>query len=136
MFLISLLGEFIGGLIFRETDLSSLTWLSDRDSTNEICNNLIRDLFQITLIDITKKNIQFSFTRSNSDSQEWYEGMTRIPDYLTGTISSYDFNRNAYEGIKFGKMLGAHFRNNFENTFLYRFIVDDEHIRLQRMVIS
>ena len=55
MFLISLLGGYVGSLLCRETNLSSLTWLSDRDSKNEVCNNLIRDLFQITLIDITKE---------------------------------------------------------------------------------
>ncbi|NUO10406.1 MAG: hypothetical protein HUU08_17405 [Candidatus Brocadia sp.] len=32
MFLISLLGGYVGSLIGRETDLSSLTWFSDRDS--------------------------------------------------------------------------------------------------------
>lgn len=135
MFLISLLGGYVGSLIFREAHLTTLTWLSDRDSTNEICNNLIRDLFQITLIDVTKKNIQFNFTTANSDSEEWYDGLTRIPDYITGTIANYDFDKNLSRDFKFNKMLHLHFRNNIENTYLFRFIVDEERIRLRRQLI-
>lgn len=86
--------------------------MSDRDSTNEICNNLIRDLFQINLIDITKKNIDFSFTSSNSNSDEWYEDLVRIPDYLSGTIASFDFNRMTSTQDKFVKMLQLHFAFN------------------------
>lgn len=136
MFLISLLGGYVGSLICRETNLSSLIWFSDRDSTNEIGKNLIRDLFQISLIDITKKNINFAFTSSNSNSDEWYQEMTRIPDYLTGAISGFSFEENRAIDLKSTQMLGLHFRENTTNTFLYRFKVDDERIRLQRMLIT
>ena len=136
MFLISLLGGYVGSLICRETNLSSLIWFSDRDSTNEIGKNLIRDLFQISLIDITKKNINFAFTSSNSNSDEWYQEMTRIPDYLTGAISGFSFEDNRAIDQKSAQMLGLHFMENTTNTFLYRFRVDDERIRLQRMLIA
>ena len=136
MYLVALLGGYVGSLLCRETSLSSLVWMSDRDSTNEICHNLIRDLFQITLIDIAKKNIQFSFTTSNSSSDEWYEEMTRIPDYLTGAISSFDFEKNLIPKDKFSKMFELHFAYNIKNSFLYRFIADDERIRLQRWLIA
>ncbi len=136
MFLISLLGGYVGSLICRETDLTHLTWFSDRDSTNEIGKNAIRDLFQITLIDVTKKNINFSFTTSNSDSDEWYEEMTRIPDYLTGAVAGFDFKQNRAIDQKTAQMLGLHFNGNTKNTFVYRFKVDDDRIRLQRMLIN
>lgn len=135
MFLISLLGGFVGSLLCREADLRSLTWMSDRDSTTEICDNLIRDLFQITLIDITKRNIEFRFTTSKSGSEEWYEGMTRIPDYLTGAISGFDFTSNTVEVDKARKMLGLHFKGNIENTFLYRFKTTEDEFKLQRVLI-
>jgi hypothetical protein len=136
MFLISLLGGYVGSLLCRETNLSSLVWFADRDSTNEICHNLIRDLFQITLIDVTKKNIQFSFTTANSNSDEWYSEMTRIPDYLTGAVSSFDFNQNSVIDEKSAQMLGFHFRFNIRNTFLYKFKIGDEGMRIQRMLIT
>jgi len=136
MYLISLLGGYYSSFIHRETKLSSLVWFSDRDSTNEICNNLIRHLFQINLIDIIKKNIQFAFTRSNSESDEWYSELVRIPDYLTGTISSFDFyNKSGYDKETHHKMLKHHFSYNIVNTFLYRFKIDDEGLRIQRMLI-
>ena len=136
LYLISLLGGYFGSFICRETNLSSLTWFSDRDSTNEICHNLIRHLFQINLIDITKKNIQFAFTRSNSDSDEWYSELVRIPDYLTGTISNFDFsNKSGYSKATFYKMLKHHFSYNIVNTFLFRFKIDDEGLRIQRMLV-
>jgi len=136
MFLISLLGGYVGSLLCRETSLSSLVWFADRDSTNEICHNLIRDLFEITLIDITKKNIQFSFTTANSNSDEWYSEMTRIPDYLTGAVSSFDFNQNLVADEKSAQMLGFHFQFNIRNTFLYKFKFDDEGMRIQRMLVT
>lgn len=136
MFLVSLLGGYVGSLLCRETNLSSLVWMSDRDRTNEICNNLIRDLFQITLIDITKKNIQGGFTSSNSSSDKWYKEMNRIPDYLTGAIASFDFDTKSISHVKFSKMLQLHFSYNIVNTFLYRFKTDDERIRLQRWILT
>jgi hypothetical protein len=136
MFLISQLGGYVGSVIFRETDLSSLIWFSDRDSTNEIGNNLIRDLFQISLIDITKKNINFSFTTANSKSDEWYKEITRIPDYITGAVSGFNFGENRAIDQKTAQMLELHFSNNTKNTFLYKFKLDNERIRLQRMLIA
>ena len=136
MFLISLLGGYVASIISRETDLSSLVWFSDRDSTNEIGNNLIRDLFQITLIDRTKKNINFSFTASNSNSDEWYEEITRIPDYITGAVSGFNFNENRAIDQKTAQMLRLQFSKNSKNTFLYRFKLDKDRIRLQRMLIT
>lgn len=136
MFLISQLGGYVDSVISRETDLLSLIWFSDRDSTNEIGRNLIRDLFQISLIDVTKKNISFSFTSANSGSDEWYEEITRIPDYITGAVSGFNFDENRAIDQKTAQLLGLHFRGNINNTFLYRFKIDDERIRLQRTVIT
>ncbi len=135
MFMISMLGGYVGSLIWRETRLSFLIWFSDRDSTNEIGNNLIRDLFQISLIDITKANINFSFTTANSNSDEWYEDIIRIPDYLAGAISGFNFE-NYRANNKSAQMMGLHFRKNVKNSFLYRFKTDDERIRLQRIIIT
>jgi hypothetical protein len=86
-FLISLLGGYVGSILFRETALTNLCWLSDRDRTNELGNNFVRDLFQVTLIDIVKRNISFSFTTANSTSEEWYADLIRIPDFITGAIA-------------------------------------------------
>jgi hypothetical protein len=136
MFLVALLGGYVASIICRETDLSTLAWLSDRDSTNEIGNNFIRDLFQITLLDVIKKNIIFGFTTSNSGSEEWYKEITRIPDYLTGAAAGFDFNGRQPVDHKTTQMLGLHFSNNRKNTFLFRFNTDGERMRLQRMLIT
>lgn len=135
MYLISVLGGFVGSLLSRETSLQSLVWMSDRDSTNEICDNLIRDLFQITLIDITKKNIDFSFTSSNSNSDEWYEDLVRIPDYLCGAMASFDFKSMTSTQDKFTKMLQIHFAFNIENTFLYQFKSEGKYVKLKRCIL-
>lgn len=135
LYFVSLLGGYIGSILYREAGLSTLAWLSDRDSTNEICFNVVRELFQITLINIIKANIQFVFTSANSHSDEWYKELIRIPDYLTGTIAKFDFAQNQITKDKFGKILHLHFRRNFENTFLFRFITDSDRIRVQRMAI-
>ena len=86
-FVVSLLGGYVGSLLCRETALTSLCWLSDRDRTNELGDNLVRDWFQIALIDIVKRNISFSFTTATSRSEEWYADLVRIPDIITGAIA-------------------------------------------------
>jgi hypothetical protein len=56
-FVISLLGGYVASIVCREAALTNLCWLSDRDRTNELGANLVRDLFQVTLVDRVKKNI-------------------------------------------------------------------------------
>ena len=135
LYFVGLLGGYIGSLLYKESALTTLVWLSDRDSVNEICSNLVRELFQITLINITKQNIQFAFTRANSDSDEWYKELTRIPDYLTGTVSNFNFSGSTITKDKFSQMTQFHLRGNTQNTFLYRFVTDTERIRIKRMLI-
>src|SRR6185295_10837701 len=43
-YVISLLGGYVGSLLCRETALTNLCWLSDRDRTNELGANFVRDL--------------------------------------------------------------------------------------------
>lgn len=135
LYFVSLLGGYLASLIYREAQLSTLVWLSDRDSINEICHNVVRELFQITLINIIKRNIQFAFTSANSNSEEWYKELTRIPDYLTGAVSNFDFTKNTISQGKFAQIAHSHLRGNFQNTFLYRFVTDPVQIRIQRMII-
>lgn len=138
VFFISLLGGYIGSLLSRETMLTHLVWMSDRDRSNELGNNLIRELFQITLIDIIKNNIQFGFTSANSFSEEWYEDMVRIPDYLTGTIANFDFKKSDHilEKATIRKMLGFYLYENRNSSFIYRFYVNDEGMKIQRMLVG
>ena len=137
-FLISSLGGYVGSLLCRETALTDLCWLSDRDRTNELGNNLIRDLFQVTLIDIVKKNISFSFTTANSGSDEWYEDLTRIPDVITGSIAGFDFNKSRNHTTKPAAqtIIGTYLLNNRSDCFIYRFSVNDEGLKIQRLMIA
>ncbi len=137
-FVISLLGGYVGSLLCRETALTELCWLSDRDRTNELGNNLVRDFFQITLIDIVKKNISFSFTTANSDSDEWYAELTRIPDLITGTVAGFDFSNEGNHTVKpaASSVIGSYLANNKSDSFIYRFHVCDEGMKVQRMLIT
>jgi len=99
-FMISLLGGYVGSLLCRETALTDLCRLSDRDRTNELGENLVRDVFHVTLIDIAKRNIGFTFTSANSDSDEWYADLTRIPDVIAGSIAGFDFNNSGNHTAK------------------------------------
>jgi hypothetical protein len=58
-FVIALLDDYVGSLLCRETALTNLCWLSDRDRTNELGNKFVSDLFQVTLIAIVKKILCF-----------------------------------------------------------------------------
>jgi hypothetical protein len=137
-FVIALLGGYVGSLLCRETALTNLCWLSDRDRTNELGNNFVRDLFQVTLIDIVKKNIMFSFTTANSNSEEWYADLIRIPDFITGAIAGFDFNNAGNHTAKPAALalIGAYLANNKSDCFNYRFHVNDKGMKVQRMMIA
>ncbi len=138
MFMIGLLGGYVGSLLCRETALTDLCWLSDRDSTNELGENLIRDIFQVTLIDVAKKNIQFSFTSANSDSDEWYTELTRIPDVLAGSIAGFDFANSRNHTFKPAAqiIISDFVYKNHRNCFIYRFLVADDGMKVQRLLVS
>ena len=137
-FMISLLGGYVGSLLCRETALTDLCWLSGRDRTNELGENLIRDVFQVTLIDIVKRNIRFSFTSANSDSDEWYADLTRIPDILAGSIAGFDFTNSGNHAVKPAaeSVISHYLYNNRTNCFIYRFWVPDEGMKVQRMLVA
>lgn len=137
-FLIALLGGYVGSIICRETALTDLCWLSDRDKTNEVGNNLIRDLFQVTLIDIIKKNILFSFTTANSHSDEWYADLTRVPDIITGSIAAFNFDNASGRMWKptAQTVIGSYLLNNRDSCFIYRFHVSEEMLKVQRLMVA
>jgi hypothetical protein len=137
-FVVSLLGGYVGSLLCRETALTKLCWLSDRDRTNEVGENLVRDLFQVTLIDIVKRNISFSFTTANSDSEEWYAELTRIPDLITGAVAGFDFDNAGRHTAKPAALsvIGAYLAQNKSDCFFYRFRVNDEGTKIQRVMIT
>jgi hypothetical protein len=137
-FVISLLGGYVGSILCRETALTQLCWLSDRDRTNELGANFVRDLFQVTLIDIVKRNISFSFAAANSNSEEWYEDLIRIPDFITGAIASFDFDNIGRHTAKPAglSLIGAYLANNKSDCFNYRFHIKDDGLKIQRMMIT
>ena len=137
-FVIALLGGYVASIVCREVALTKLCWLSDRDRTNELGDNLVRDFFQVTLVDIVKKNISFSFTTANSDSDEWYTELTRIPDLISGTVAGFDFDNSGNHTIKPAawSVIGAYLANNRSDSFIYRFHVSSEGVKVQRMMIT
>jgi hypothetical protein len=137
-FVISLLGGYVGSLLCRETALTKLCWLSDRDRTNELGANFVRDLFHVTLIDIVKRNISFSFTTANSNSEEWYADLIRIPDFITGALASFDFDNTGKHTTKPAglSLIGAYLANNKSDCFNYRFHINGGGLKIQRMMIT
>jgi hypothetical protein len=137
-FVVSLLGGYVGSLLCRETALTNLCWMSDRDRTNEIGENLVRDWFQITLIDIVKRNVTFSFTTANSQSEEWYADLVRIPDFITGAVAGFDFDDACKSTAKPAALsvIGAYLADNRSDCFQYRFKDTPDAMKLQRLTIT
>ena len=136
-FVISLLGGYVSSILCRETALTKLCWLSDRDRTNELGDNFVRDLFQVTLIDIVKRNISFAFTPANSNSEEWYADLIRIPDFITGAIAGFDFDNAGIHTAKPAafSLIGAYLANNKSDCFSYRFHIGENGKKIQRTMI-
>lgn len=137
-FVVAVLGGYVGSLLCRETSLTNLCWLADRDRTNEVGENFVRDIFHVTLVDIVKRNISFSFTTANSNSEEWYADLVRIPDFITGAFAGFDFENNGKHTAKpaASSLIGAYLADNRTDCFCFRFQSTDDAIKLQRVMIS
>lgn len=91
----------------RDSSPEIIGWFSDRDSMTSWCDGVLWPLTGETLHGLAEEHaINTRTTRYSigvpgvhaSYKRMWYDHLTRIPDYIAGTLAAWDFQNNHLPG--------------------------------------
>lgn len=123
----NLLAAYIAYLICRETKVEMIGWFSDRDEIINTFQGIVFDLFHMNHYGLCQRgNINDSKiklvigdpTQNDSNNKMWYDELNRLPDFITGTLSDYDFANNVVSKDKFVTMLEGCIADNDKISIL------------------
>lgn len=121
IFLFTKIGAYLSSIIGNQTKATKWCWISDRDDVNDVANHFSCSLFNIYLNEfLENKNYQFYATPSGSDDDEWYVDLTKLPDYITGTLADYDMQNDKVSHDKFKPILSNHIADNIRNMHVLK----------------
>lgn len=108
--LISHLAGYISYLISYYNQAEIIGYFSDRDKHLEYGDGIGLDLFSLNYQYICGINninniAKIVSHKVNSHETIWYESFNRIPDYITGTLASWDINHNIPIKKKFREVM-------------------------------
>lgn len=135
LFLITALGSCICTQIANRINMEALCWISDRDEIHDVSNYFAVDLFNIELIQhLVNPDIQFSAAKASSRDNEWYDGLIKIPDYITGVLADYSITTGSISHSKFEPIIKQLLIDNRRNTFVFKLdFKNNGQITLSRM---
>ncbi len=101
---------------------TTVSWLSDRGKIADAYNHFAMCLYQ-TFYDnlrlkykITNAEKSVIFGAQDANKKLFYDNCIKIPDYLAGTLASYDMEKNDIEKEKHRKIIDEVFANNNKIT--------------------
>jgi hypothetical protein len=117
--LISLLAGYISYMLTKEAKASTVVWFSDRDKMIESYNSVAFDLYEIWhygLCDIAgikgeTTKLGLAVKDDNLDKL-WFDPLIRLPDYIAGTLASWDLKSNLVHKDKHAELLKKVFSDN------------------------
>lgn len=117
--LISMLTGYIAYLLTAHANATDVVWFSDRDKIVNSYNNIAFDLFDINHFSMCEKfgaiepYSQIVIVTSDSEPKNmWFDYLVRIPDYLAGTLASWDMENNITQKTKHSNILEKVFAEN------------------------
>jgi hypothetical protein len=115
MFLLTSIASVIAYLLTKCTNPRTIGWFSDRDSMITAYDRIAHDLFVMNHgsmcqhREVEFRNVQLRYGNPLPDpkfpKQSWYDAIIRIPDYLAGTLSAYNYRENTTSGQKASEMV-------------------------------
>jgi len=117
--LISMLASYIAYLLTVNANATDVVWFSDRDKIVNSYGNIAFDLFDINHFSMCEKfgaiepYSQIGIVTSDSEPKNmWFDHLVRIPDYLAGTLASWDIKNNTVQKTKHSDILQKVFSEN------------------------
>ncbi|RHX83580.1 hypothetical protein [Leptospira stimsonii] len=91
----SLLSAYICAKIALIFQCEVVGWFSDRDSVNDVYENISKDLSHINFNALVEPlETKFVVAGATSGSGNWYEELVLLPDLITGALSNFDSEKN------------------------------------------
>jgi hypothetical protein len=112
MILICTLAAVLAFYLSKETTCRSITWFPDRDKIHDAFSKLYQDVFEINhwglcFQEIPEETIpKIGFAVDNSLGRNmWFDTLIRLPDFIAGTVASWDMETNLTSGDKHARVL-------------------------------
>lgn len=117
--IIAILVAYLAFLLSREAKCKSILWFSDRDKIVDAFGEICRELFEINhyalcLKEITEAEIPkvgYGIDDVGVD-RLWFDSLIRLPDYMAGTLASWDMKENLVSSQKHSELLQRVFAQN------------------------
>lgn len=137
MVFVTMVGAYITSELDKFIKFKMFGWFSDRDKINDLYSNISIDFFHQFLYEFSKRgDFQFNGGSADCKSDEWYKELTRISDYLTGTLADYNIEENAISHAKFGELIKGYIADNEKNCFIFRIKFNTDNYECGRFLIQ
>ncbi len=142
--IINFLASYIAYIISRETKVTNIAWFSDRDAILDSYQNIVVDLFGMNhhglcerdKIDGSKIKIFIGKPdNKENENQMWYDELIRLPDFITGTLSDYNFAEHLVSKPKFNSMMEGCIANN-SNISILKLFFDSGLLKCSRITVD
>lgn len=143
-YLISYLIAYICNILVLYAGATKLCWFSDRDAIIDMKPNITSVLYNLNVYNLLNKN-RYPFNCVNefllamakeSTDNLWFDEIIRIPDYIAGTLASWNIKMNQVDKSKHKQMLKDVFSDNSNIAIINISISKDNLIKASRMIVS
>jgi hypothetical protein len=107
-----ILAAVLAFYLSKETICHSILWLPDRDKIHDAFAKIYFDLFEINhwglcLQEISEERIpRVGFATDEANKRTlWFDPLIRLPDFIAGTVASWNMERNLTSREKHAKIL-------------------------------
>jgi len=140
----NLLAAYTAYLLSKETKVEIIGWFSDRDEIISSFQRIVFDFFHMNYhclcdrdkIDDSKiKLVITDPTQNGNKNKLWYDELNRLPDFITGTLSDFDFTKNIVSKAKFSTMLEGCIADNDKISILKLYLVSGA-FKCERVMVN
>lgn len=117
MMLTAFLAGWVGSFIV-DKDTDGVLWFPDRDDIESYLDKIIYLMYRINLVCLTLSNKQHTLKKTGHATQNpdekglWFDSLIKIPDYICGTLVSWNNHKKTVDKEKHLKMLEKVFCGN------------------------
>ncbi|MFO1431196.1 MAG: hypothetical protein U1F76_13820 [Candidatus Competibacteraceae bacterium] len=141
--IVSLLVAFLAYLLTLEAKATIVGWFSDRDKIIQAWDAIALDIFLLNYNALCERNkingadtkIIVGAVEQESEMPPWFDSINRIPDYLAGTVASWNLEKNTVHLPKHLSVLRGCF---VDNSFcsIFKIAVTSTLLQCSRVVVS
>ncbi|BAO91070.1 hypothetical protein [Caballeronia cordobensis] len=112
MTLVSTLAAVLAFYLSKESTCKSITWFADRDKIHDAFSKLYMDIFEVTHWGLCFQELpegkipKIGFAVDEAPVRGmWFDTLIRLPDFIAGTVASWDMETNLTSRDKHARVL-------------------------------